>query len=174
MSHNDDLYEECDAGVAGGCGACRKCDPEWWENLRKREEQKMNVQEKRCLRLATYEYGGCGVCENCDPKWWLNWDGYPVHGEKSPLDYLSEALNNLKEAERWIYVTNRKKGSSIYCTDLGFEKRNLLQMEMVTQEIAKRANRLLMLIDGGLARHSHKEWEKMNESKSMGTSGTDQ
>ena len=29
--------DECDAGIAGGCGACEKCDPEWWEELRKQE-----------------------------------------------------------------------------------------------------------------------------------------
>ena len=22
--------EECDAEIAGGCGACVKCDPKWW------------------------------------------------------------------------------------------------------------------------------------------------
>lgn len=25
--------EECNAGIDGGCGACVKCDPEWWERL---------------------------------------------------------------------------------------------------------------------------------------------
>lgn len=31
----DDRYEECDAGIAGGCGACAKCDPagHWYGNL---------------------------------------------------------------------------------------------------------------------------------------------
>lgn len=24
---------ECDAGIAGGCGACRRCDPDWWAAL---------------------------------------------------------------------------------------------------------------------------------------------
>jgi hypothetical protein len=29
-----ELYDECDAGIAGGCGACEKCDPVWWQSLR--------------------------------------------------------------------------------------------------------------------------------------------
>lgn len=26
----EERFEECDAGIVGGCGACVKCDPEWW------------------------------------------------------------------------------------------------------------------------------------------------
>jgi hypothetical protein len=29
-----ELYDECDAGIAGGCGACEKCDPVWWRSLK--------------------------------------------------------------------------------------------------------------------------------------------
>lgn len=33
---NSDRYDECDAGIAGGCGACEKCDPAFW--LKKAKE----------------------------------------------------------------------------------------------------------------------------------------
>jgi len=32
--------EECDAGIAGGCGACEKCDPEWWAELAKKDKDR--------------------------------------------------------------------------------------------------------------------------------------
>jgi len=30
-SFDEERFEKCDAGIVGGCGACVKCDPEWWQ-----------------------------------------------------------------------------------------------------------------------------------------------
>lgn len=35
---DEDGELECDAGIHGGCGACEKCDPEWWDALKRKED----------------------------------------------------------------------------------------------------------------------------------------
>lgn len=76
-----ELYDECDAGIAGGCGACEKCDPVWWRSLKhvgKLKEQVLKWREdisglERSMALATHIEtsltlaaiaGGVGKCCN--------------------------------------------------------------------------------------------------------------
>jgi hypothetical protein len=67
-----DREKECDAGIAGGCGACKKCDPAWWEKLRaeeaakekpKRYELSGDVECSRCK--ASIANGHDGLCAAC-------------------------------------------------------------------------------------------------------------
>ena len=30
---------ECEAGIHGGCGACKVCDPEWWKKLKAKQDE---------------------------------------------------------------------------------------------------------------------------------------
>jgi hypothetical protein len=53
----NDLYEECDAGIAGGCGACKKCDPEWWINLEKEQT------EPKCLNCKHWNLDGKDITQ---------------------------------------------------------------------------------------------------------------
>ena len=75
--HGDapDRFADCDAGISGGCGACKKCDPLYWSKLALREmheylamKQRAEKAEERIERaLQIIDEAGiesCGVC--CD------------------------------------------------------------------------------------------------------------
>lgn len=46
------MSEECDAGIDGGCGACEKCDPEFWLQLGKEEIAKLAAENVRLRALV--------------------------------------------------------------------------------------------------------------------------
>ena len=44
-----DFSDECDAGIAGGCGACEKCVPKWWSMYSLRGTPELHDRLSRAL-----------------------------------------------------------------------------------------------------------------------------
>jgi len=56
-----DTELECEAGIHGGCGACKVCDPEWWE-----AHNKTRTQCPECGNSLFFPGVTSPYCENCD------------------------------------------------------------------------------------------------------------
>jgi hypothetical protein len=62
------MSDEYNAGIAGGCGACEKCDPEFWlqkakERIKELEAENRRLREvlERVAKTSCY----CAVRERC-------------------------------------------------------------------------------------------------------------